>query len=422
MRYAIIIPDGCADEPIAELGSVTPLQYAKTPNIDSLAHSSIIGRSYNVPSTMPPGSDVATLSLLGYNVADVYTGRAPLEAAAMGIAMSPDDWAFRCNTVTIENDVMKSFTADQITSAESTKLINVVGGELPKLAETRDLPIKFFAGVSYRNLMLWSGNGSPFSSATITKPPHDYTDQSIVNALPTGQGSEIVRKIMQAAHEVLAKETVNKNRIDAGKLPCTDFWLWGQGKRPDLELFAKRFSKTFNNGTGDKDLRGAMITAVDLLRGIAKLIGWDVIEVPGATGYIDTDYAAKGEYAAKALEDYDLVCVHVESPDESGHEGDVQKKVKALEDIDAKLLPPLLNKLQSYEDGWKILISPDHPTPCRTKTHSHGWVPWLQAGNKLGNAVNNNDRYNEVTAASSQVEYKNGYELMTDFLRICDNV
>ncbi|MGL6194838.1 MAG: cofactor-independent phosphoglycerate mutase, partial [Thermoguttaceae bacterium] len=328
IKYAVIIPDGCADWPIESLGGKTPMQVAKMPNLDALAQIGLIGESKNVPDSLSPGSDVATLGLLGYDPLEVFTGRAPLEAAAQGIELAPDDWAFRCNLVTIANGIMRSFTAGHITTPEAAEILKTLQQELAPKSRNQ---IKFYTSVSYRNLMVFSdmqGEEAAFSKETTTFAPHDYTDQSIINGLPNGRGSDLLLSLMSASREILRNHPVNEARIAAGKLPVTQIWLWGQGRKPNMPTFAERFKENVDG----KKIKGAMITAVDLLRGIAKLIGWDIIDVPGITGYVDTDYAAKGKYAAEALEKYDIVCVHVEAPDEAGHEGALEKKIKSLEE------------------------------------------------------------------------------------------
>ncbi|MDR1269781.1 MAG: cofactor-independent phosphoglycerate mutase [Planctomycetaceae bacterium] len=407
MKYAIIIPDGCADWAVESLGGRTPLQAARTPNLDSLAKTGIIGRSQNVPAGMPPGSDVATLGLLGYNPSQYYTGRAPLEAAAQGIELQTNDWAIRCNLVTIENNVMKSFTAGHISSGEAKTLIDALNDALfNKVAPASPIGLQFYAGVSYRNLVI-ARDRVPLSENTKTYPPHDYTDQKIDSVLPSGDGNLFLRDLMDASRRIFAKHSVNLQRIESGKLPATQIWLWGIGQKPQLPLFADRFSST--------PIRGAMITAVDLLRGIASLIGWDIINVPGITGYVDTDFAAKGNYAAEALKDHDLVCVHVEATDEAGHEGSVEKKVKAMEDIDALVIPPVLEALKSYGD-WRLFVSPDHPTPVAIKTHTSDYVPWLLAGNDLTTLTSTSTAsasgYDEETARNSRFRYDNGWEML----------
>lgn len=417
MKYAIIIPDGCADRPIEALGGRTPLQAASTPHLDRLASRGVVGRSTNVPLSMTPGSDVATLALLGYDPSEVYTGRAPLEAAALGIAMQENDWAFRCNTVTIEQEIMKSFTAGHISSGEAAELI---GAARRELEGSPNRPIRFYPGVGYRHVMIWKGPDAPFTEETKTFPPHDYTDQSIRDKMALGPGGEAISRIFEASSHFLADHPLNRRRMLEGKSPCTHLWLWGQGRRPRMAPFAERFQTI----AGNRSLRGAMITAVDLLRGIGKLLGWDIIDVPGATAYIDTDYAAKGRYAAEALRDHDLVCVHIEAPDESGHEGDAAKKVKSLEEIDAKVLPPILDALESLAaasgEGWRLLVSPDHPTPCALKTHTHDPVPWLWAGSDiLPDAAR---RYDEPTAGNSPLFFAKGHEMISRFLASPSNV
>ena len=403
MKYAVIIPDGCADHPDDFSDRQTALNIADIPNIDALARGGIVGWSYNVPPELPPGSDVATLSLLGYNPLDAYTGRAPLEAVAQGIPLGENDWAVRCNLVSIVDHVMRSFTAGHITSEDAAALLNTTGREIAKITDGK---VEFFPGVSYRNLMLYHGadtNDVPFDQTTHTSPPHDYTDQNIAAGLPQGKGADLLLRLMRESERLFSDHPVNCRRIERGSLPATQCWLWGLGKRPDLVPFETRFP----------GVRGAMISAVDLLVGIAKLLGWDRVDVPGITGYVDTDYAAKGRYAAAALDQYDLVCVHIEAPDEASHEGSLEKKVKAMRDIDTLLMPPVIEKLKSFGD-WRILISPDHPTQISTKTHSYGPVPWVVAGSDV--SAQNLGDYNESTAAKSSYCFERGWELMAWFL------
>ncbi|HZN35472.1 MAG TPA: cofactor-independent phosphoglycerate mutase, partial [Pirellulaceae bacterium] len=320
MKYAIVIPDGCADEPQAALGGKTPLQAARTPAMDEIARLGVVGRSNNVPAHLPPGSDVANLSLFGYDPNKYFTGRAPLEAAAQGIQLGPADWAIRCNLVTIENQTMRSFTADHVSSAEAAALLKTCQEKLGS-AE-----LEFIPGVSYRNLLIYRGakQPAPFTRDTRATPPHDLTDKSVADDFPRGPGSDFLNDLMGRSVALFAEHPVNAARKAAGKLPATNVWLWGLGKTPALTPFFELHKK-----------RGKMITAVDLLRGLAALIGWERIEVPGATGYLDTDYAAKGRYAVEALTTTDIVCVHVEATDEASHEGRADAKIKALEEIDA---------------------------------------------------------------------------------------
>lgn len=398
MKYAIIIPDGCADEPQASLGNRTPLEAANLPFMDAVATAGIVGRANNTPAVLPAGSDVANLSLLGYNPLEHFTGRAPLEAAAQGIALGPEDWAIRCNLVTVEDQVMRSFTAGHISSPEAAELIAAAQA---RLGSDR---WQFYPGVSYRNLLVYraSGQRAPFSPDTRTTPPHDLTDKSVLDDYPRGPGSDVLNQLMGDSVGIFAEHPVNAARRQQGKPPATNVWLWGLGSTPSLVPFAQCYGK-----------QGAMITAVDLLRGLASLLGWRRIEVPGATGYIDTDYAAKGRYAIAALEDVDLVCVHVEATDEASHEGNTEAKIKALEEIDRHIVGPLYEALQSRGD-YRILVSPDHPTPLRTKTHSHGYVPFALAG--TGIQPDAAISYDDVTAAHSETLFEEGWKLMSYFI------
>jgi 2,3-bisphosphoglycerate-independent phosphoglycerate mutase len=398
MKYAIVIPDGCADEPQESLGGKTPMQAANTPAMDAIAKAGVVGRANNVPEHLPAGSDVANLSLFGYDPNVYFTGRAPLEAAAQGIKLGPDDWAIRCNLVTVQDEIMKSFTAGHISSEEAKELLVSAQKELG--ADN----LEFVPGVSYRNLLLFRGGKvqAPFSKETRATPPHDLTDKSVANDLPSGPGSELLNTLMGFSRPLFANHPVNQRRMAAGKLPATNLWLWGLGKTPSLTPFYELHQK-----------RGKMITAVDLLRGLAALIGWDRIEVPGATGYLDTDYAAKGQYAIDSLDSTDVICVHVEATDEASHEGRVDAKIAALEAIDQKIVAPLHAALKKHGD-YRILVSPDHPTPCRTKTHSHGFVPLAICGS--GVTPDAATTYDEVTAGSSSLSFEEGWKMMSYFL------
>jgi 2,3-bisphosphoglycerate-independent phosphoglycerate mutase len=398
MKYAIIIPDGCADEPQTALGGMTPLEAAHLPHMDTIAVGGVVGRANHVPPSLPPGSDVANLSLLGYNPLEHFTGRAPLEAAAQGIELGPSDWAVRCNLVTIEDQTMRDFTAGHISSEEAKELLQTVQERLG------NDQLQFVPGVSYRNLLIYKpGQGSaPFSIDTRTTPPHDLTDKSVLDDYPRGPGSDVLNRLMHESISLFAEHPVNIARRAAGKLPATNVWLWGQGRAPALRPFADVYGK-----------RGAMITAVDLLRGLAALIGWERIEVPGATGYLDTDYAAKGRYAVDALRRTDIVCVHVEATDEASHEGNCAAKIKALEEIDRHIVGPLHAALQAAGE-YRILVTPDHPTPLRTKTHSHGFVPFAICGS--GVSPDEHTAYDDPTAARSQLAFPDGWKLMRYFL------
>ncbi|WP_437191801.1 cofactor-independent phosphoglycerate mutase [Planctomicrobium sp. SH527] len=401
MKYVLVIPDGCADEVQASLGEKTPLQAAHVPNMDAVARLGTTGLTDNVPVSMPSGSDVGTMSLFGYDPKVYHTGRAPLEAAAQGIGLGPDDWAIRCNLVTVKDGRMQSFTAGQIP--------NDAGAELVEMLQKRyrnDRHLQFYPGVSYRNLLLYRPeNGqAPFSSETFTTPPHDITDQEIAPHLPSGSGADELLALMTESEEMFADCAPNKKRIAEGGLPASQIWLWGQGRTPSLTPFETRFG-----------VRSAVITAVDLLRGIGRLLGWDVVEVEGATGYLDTDYAAKGRAAIETLKNgTDFVVVHVEATDEASHEGHADEKVKALEAIDRDIVGPIHEYLKSQGE-YRLLVCPDHPTFLRTKTHSHGFVPFTMCGN--GIPYNGANTYDEIAAETTGDVMVNGHDLMPRFLQ-----
>jgi len=399
MKYAIIIPDGCADEPQESLGGKTPLAAARVPAMDRVAASGVVGRATFVPDALPPGSDVANLSLFGYDPLQHYTGRAPLEAVAQGIRLGPDDWAVRCNLVTIEDQVMRSFTAEHIASEEAAELL---ASAQEAFGSDR---LEFFPGVSYRNLLVCRAAGGkevPFSTDTRTMPPHDLTGKSVIDGYPRGPGSDLLADLMSRSMTLFADHPVNVARAAAGKLPATSMWLWGEGRVPRLETFAELHG-----------IRGAMITAVDLLRGLATLMDWRRIDVPGATGYTDTDYAAKGRWACKAIDEVDLICVHVEATDEASHEGDVTAKIKALEEIDRHIVAPLHDALRARGD-YRILVTPDHPTPVRTKTHAHGSVPLAMAG--AGIEPDAATTYDDLAPSGSDLVFDEGWRMMSFFL------
>jgi 2,3-bisphosphoglycerate-independent phosphoglycerate mutase len=398
MKYAIVIPDGCADEPQPSLGGKTPLQAAHTPNMDRIAATGVVGRTNNVPATLTPASDVATLSLFGYDPLEVYTGRAPLEIAAMGIRLGPDDWAIRCNLVNVKNQLMRDFTAGHISTAEGRALIEALAATLGVTGR-----LEFHPGVSYRNILVYRSTGpAPFTAETRTQPPHDIPDRPIADHLPSGPGSDVLRNLMERSRIVLAGHPVNVARCAGRKRPATQIWLWGQGRAPQIRPFAKVYGQ-----------RGAIISGVDLVRGVGILLGWTRLDVPGVTDYLDNDHAAQGRAAVDALQSHDLVCAHVEAPDEASHEGNVDAKVKALEEIDRHIVGPLLETMPKLGE-WRILISPDHRTPLRTRAHAHGAVPFAVAG--TGIAPHGQASYDEAVAASSAVAFEKGHELMPWFL------
>ncbi|HEV3203683.1 MAG TPA: cofactor-independent phosphoglycerate mutase [Gemmataceae bacterium] len=408
MKYAIVIPDGCADDAQESLGGLTPLQAAHKSHMDKIAQTGIVGRSDNVPPSLTPASDVATLSLFGYDPLRVYTGRAPLETAALGIPLGPDDWAIRCNLVTIENGAMRDFTAGHIANEDGRALIQEVqknlGGPLQWGDPARTVGhLEFYPGVSYRNILVFRGKETPvFSELTKTQPPHDIPDCPIASFLPKGPGGAVLQNLMEISRKVFQDHPVNQARQAKGHRPATQIWLWGQGRAPQIEPFAKVYGK-----------RGAILSAVDLVRGLGVLLGFQRIDVPGATGYLDTDYDAKGRYAVRALENHDLVCVHIEAPDEASHEGKADAKVKALEEIDRHIVGPLLQALRAY-GSWRILVSPDHRTTLRTRAHAYGPVPVAMAG--TGFPAQGQPSYDEVVASQSDLVFEKGHHLMGRFL------
>ena len=364
-KHVILLPDGAADEPLPALDGLTPLQAARLPHMDRVARAGQLGRVRTIPEGYVPGTDVGTLSLFGYAPAEHYSGRAPIEAAAQGLDTRVDDLVFRCNLVTLEDGRMVDFTAGHVAQEETDRLIADID------ALFADEPCRFFAGVSYRNLMIRS---KVDAIALTTQAPHDIPDQPVADYQPKGDGAREVIDLMDRARELLADHPVNVARRQQGRAPVTDIWLWGQGRPTMLPAFADRF------GT-----RAAVITGVDIIRGLARCMGMDLIEVPGATGYLDTDYAGKGRAAVAALDEFDLVVVHVEAPDEAGHARDPAAKVEALERIDELVLAPLLEALQVREQ-WRLLIAPDHPTPASHGMHCSEPPPYAFCGTDVAEA------------------------------------
>ena len=396
MKYVMVIPDGASDEPHPALGGLSPLEAARTPNMDRIAREGVLGLAKNVPDRFNPASDVATLSLLGYDPEVYYTGRAPLEAAAIGIPLGPDDWAIRCNINTILNGRMTDFTAGHITSDEGRPLMEALQAALGTSK------VEFHPGVSYRNLMIYRGEPgeNPFDESTLTTPPHDVPDQESADHLPKGLGGDFLRDLMVKGTKIVAEHPVSLYR--KAHHPSNSIWLWGQGRRPSLKPCKEIHG-----------IQGAMIAAVDLVRGVAQLAGWARIDVPGATGYLDTDYAAKGRYGINAIDDYDFVCVHIEAPDEASHEGRPEAKVEAIEKIDELIVGPLLEAV-SKRTNWRALVTPDHSTLIRTKAHDRAPVPWAMCGTGLKAS---GLAYNERIAREAGVEMLNpGFRLMERFL------
>ena len=398
MKYAIVIPDGCADEPVDALGGLTPLQAARLPNMDCVAQLGLVGLSNNVPPSLTPASDVATLSLFGYDPLVCYTGRAPLETVAIGIKLGPNDWAIRCNLVYTPDGHMRDFTAGHISSEDGAPLIRALQHELGG-REVAGGTLEFHPGVQYRNILVWRGHSAACPvEGTTAQAPHDIPDKAVAGYLPHGPGAEMLVSLMEASKPILAAHPVNAKRIAEGKKPATQIWLWGHGKAPRMDPFAQVYGG-----------RGAIISAVDLVRGVGALLGWHRIDVPGATGYLDTNYANKGTYAIEALGAFDLVCVHVEAPDEASHEGKVAEKVTALERIDEHIVGPLLDALPRHGE-YRLLVEPDHRTTLATRAHAHGAVPFAACG--TGIAPDAATRYDEPTAATTGLSFDPGWQLM----------
>ncbi len=356
MKFIVLIGDGMADFPLQELGGKTPLMAANKPNMNTMARGGFVGRVKTVPDGFPPGSDVAGMSIFGYDPALYYTGRAPIEAFGMGIPMGPDDVAYRCNLVNIgtsdDGDIMNDYSGGHISTEEGKVLI----GSLNEKMGTGE--IAFFPGVGYRHIMIWKGGAWDLA----TTPPHDITGKHIGDHLPSGDGAATVRSLMDRSRRILASADLNRRRTDEGKLPANSIWLWGQGKRAALPPFKEKFGLT-----------GATVCAVDLVRGISSLVGFTTPVIEGATGYLDTDYGAKARAALGLLKDHDIVYIHVEAPDEASHNGSIPEKIKAIERIDRDVLGVLMKET---DKDTRFLIVTDHATPIAMRTHYATPVPF----------------------------------------------
>jgi 2,3-bisphosphoglycerate-independent phosphoglycerate mutase len=367
MKYVILIGDGMSDEPVERLGNKTPLEAAKTPAMDSIAGAGTFGLYATVPEGYPPGSDVANLSILGFSPAKYYSGRAPLEAASIGVELCAGDVAYRCNLVTLVEEegtgavIMGDYSAGHISTEEAAELVRDFDAELGGADG-----IRFYPGTSYRHLMVWEGAPEGVSTVNAT-PPHDISDRSIEGHLPVGPGAEKMVELMALSQAFFADHPVNKKRIADGKRPATSIWLWGQGLKPAMTTMKERFG-----------VEGSMISAVDLMKGIGIYAGLEVLDVPGVTGYIDTNYDGKVSYAIESLEKKDFVCIHVEAPDEAGHQGSLEDKMTAIEDFDSKIVAPVLAALKESGTEFTVLVLNDHPTPVELKTHTSDPVPFAR--------------------------------------------
>jgi len=396
LKYVIIHGDGMADWPCDELGGKTPLEAARKPNMDLIASRGELGLVATIPAGMPPGSDVGTMTMLGYDPARYHTGRAPIEAASQGIALAPDDVVFRMNLVSLKPGeggtmIMDDFTSGHITSEEAARIVDDLRRELAGDG------IEFFNGVSYRHLMVWR-NGLTGTNLT---PPHDITGKPIEPHLPQGEGADRLSNLMQRAGDILREHPVNQARLAAGKTAATAVWFWGQGRRPAVPTLRDRFG-----------VEGSVISAVDLVNGLGRLADLNVITVPGATGFLDTDYAAKARYGLDSLKRRDFLLLHIEAPDEAGHMGRSDYKVEAIERIDELILRPLLAELPMFGE-WALLLMPDHATPSILKTHSNEAVPFaMLKGGKSAVTGDASRRYTEAEGGRTGLVLNQGYRLI----------
>ena len=397
MKYIVMLCDGMADYPVDELNGKTPMMVADKINMDTLVKKSTVGIVKTVPDNMKPGSDVANLSAMGYDPESCYTGRSPLEAMSIGIDMADDDIAFRCNLVTLsddepyENKTMVDYSSQEITTAEAAEIIKTINEKL------KDNEIEFYAGISYRHCMIWHKGPNGLGLT----PPHDISDQKITEKK---KKNEKLLSLMKKSYEILKDHPVNKERIKKGLNPANSIWLWGEGTRPAIPNFKEKFG-----------LNGAAISAVDLIKGIGITAGLDVINVEGATGNITTNFANKGKAALKALLDgKDYVYIHVEAPDECGHRGEIENKIKSIELIDRDIIGPLTEGLKNAGEDFTILVMPDHPTPIITKTHARDAVPFMiYRSNKPAEGV---DSFDEESAKETGLYVPNGPELAKMFM------
>ena len=394
MKFCIIIPDGMADYKLEKLGGRTPLEAARTPFLDNISYNGLLGLVKTVPKEFPPGSDIACLSVLGYDPKVYYTGRAPLEAASLGIKLRDKELAVRCNLITVHNDILEDFSAGHISDNEARSIISTLNERLGK--DT----IRFHAGKGYRNIMIYNGDGKIEAVCT---PPHDIIGKPIECNLPKGKGSEILIDLMKNSHQILENHDVNKVRLDLDENPANMIWLWGQGQRPSIPPFKETYG-----------LSGAVVTGVDLLKGIATYLGWNIINVPGATGYLDTNYKAKAQYAIEAIETHDMVLIHIEAPDEASHEGNIYEKIHAMENIDSKIIGPVYNALKKY-NAFRMLVLPDHYTSIQEKTHTSDPVPFATYG--TDSVKKSKLSFTESNASRTRIKIKNGYELMGHFIK-----
>lgn len=404
MKYIVMVADGMSDYPIAELGDRTPIEASKIPNMNFIAKNGIVGTASTIPKGMTPASDVANLAIMGYDPKKYYSGRGPLEAVNMGIELGIDDVAFRCNFITEYKGALIDYSAGHIKTKEAEILIKALDEKLGTPL------VKFYAGISYRHLMVVkNGRHFPLDSkeADLAKikymPPHDIAGQPIKDNLPKGRGSELLIKMMEESRSILMKCDVNKVRLDLKENPANMIWLWGQGSKPDLPLFKEKY------GVG-----GSIISAVDLLNGIGKLIGLEPIKVPGATGYYDTNYQGKADYAIASLEKNDFVFIHVEAPDEAGHNKDIRAKIGAIENFDRFIVGSILKRFTD-KDSIRMMILPDHATPISVGTHVADPIPFAIYGS--GIEADSIEVFSEKAARAGKLFFSAGWQLMDYFIK-----
>jgi 2,3-bisphosphoglycerate-independent phosphoglycerate mutase len=403
VKYIIIIPDGMADEGIEKLGGKTPLEYAHTPFMDNLASAGEAGMVRTIPKGMPPGSDIANLSVMGYDPAEYHTGRSPLEAVSLGLDLAADDMVFRCNLVTLSSEpvfsekTMLDYSAGEITSEDGKILIDYLKTGL----ETDS--IQFYPGVSYRNIMVWSGG--PGSMKLI--PPHDILEKKIMPYLPSGEGSDTILELMQESAAMLNPHPLNRSRMDINKRPANSIWLWGQGRRPFLDDFYQKYS-----------VRGSVISAVDLIRGIGICAGLEVVEVEGITGTINTNMTGKAEAAVdEILSGKDFVFVHIEAPDECSHQGSLEEKIRAIELIDKEVVGYVREAMDRSGQDYRLMVLPDHPTPLSIRTHSKDPVPFVIYDSRASQDPSSIEgvHFSEAYASSTGMVIDKGHKLADHF-------
>jgi 2,3-bisphosphoglycerate-independent phosphoglycerate mutase len=402
MKYVIILGDGMADEPIKELNNQTPLQYANKPTMDALAKLGEIGRVHTIPKGMAPGSDTANLAVLGYDPSLYYTGRSPLEAVSMGVELLDSDITFRCNLVTLSDEgeykdkVILDHSADEISTEEARELIKAVNEHF------RSKAIEFHPGISYRHLMVWHEGPDDFDLT----PPHDILGKSIKDYLPKGSQSGTIFNMMKESYDFLSVHPINIQRVKKGLRPANSIWIWGEGRKPRLPLFEEKYG-----------LKGSVISAVDLIKGIGICAGLKSVDVEGATGNIHTNFEGKAMAAINELKNgQDFVYVHVEAPDECGHRNELENKVKSIELLDEKVVKVIVEELNLLGEDYSIMILPDHPTPLRLRTHTDDPVPYL-IYRKNKEVLNLEQKYDEIFATSSKNCFPIGHELIEYFFK-----